>query len=67
VKEYKHTDAQSLVKEDTLYMKTFASKEDGDRYNMIIDIEKSDMEKFRLFCRMLRIGRMLASAKIDNR
>lgn len=48
-------------------MKTFASKEDADRYNMIIDIEKSDMEKFKLFCRMLRIGRMLASAKIDNR
>ena len=46
------------------YMKTFSSQEEAERYNMIQDLEKTDMEKFRLFCRMMRIGKMLSSAKI---
>ncbi len=27
----------------------------------------SDMEKFRLFCKMMRIGKMLSSAKITHK
>ena len=54
-----------MVEEPTTpYMKTFSSQEEAERYNMIENIEKSDMEKFRLFCRMMRIGKMLSSAKI---
>ena len=48
----------------TPYMRRFSSQEEADKFNMIQNIELSDMEKFRLFCRMMRIGKMLASAKI---
>ena len=46
------------------YVRHFSSKEEAGRYNMIQNIELSDMEKFHLFCRMMRIGKMLSSAKI---
>lgn len=48
----------------TPYMRTFSSQEEAERFNMIENIEMSDMEKFKSFCRMMRIGKMLASAKI---
>lgn len=55
----------SIVEEPAVpYMKTFSSQEEAERYNMIENLEKTDMEKFRLFCRMMRIGKMLSSAKI---
>jgi hypothetical protein len=58
-------DKASIVEEPASpYMRKFASQEEAERFNMIENIEKSDMEKFRLFCRMMRIGKMLASAKI---
>lgn len=64
-KEYKNEEKLSLAAEpDTPYMRTFSSQEEAERYNMIENVEKSDMEKFRLFCRMMRIGRMLSSARI---
>jgi len=46
------------------YMKTFSSQEEAERYNMIENLNKTDMERFRLLCRMMRIGKMLSSAKI---
>ena len=55
----------SMVEEPAApYMKTFSSQEEAERYNMIENLEKTDMEKFRLFCRMMRIGKMLSTAKI---
>jgi hypothetical protein len=45
-------------------MRTFSSQEEAERYNMIETLNKTDMEKFQLFCRMMRIGKMLSSAKI---
>jgi hypothetical protein len=55
----------SIVKESVSpYMKTFSSQEEAERYNMIENLEKTDMEKFRLFCRMMRIGKMLSTTKI---
>jgi hypothetical protein len=65
VKEYGENSKISIVKEeDSPYMKTFSSQEDAERYNMIENIRLNDMEKFKLFCRMMRIGKMLSSAKI---
>jgi hypothetical protein len=60
------TKAKELPAEEPAspYMRTFSSQEEAERFNMIENVEKSDMEKFRLFCRMMRIGKMLASAKI---
>jgi hypothetical protein len=49
---------------ETPYVRHFSSQEEAERYNMIQNIELSDMEKFHLFCRMMRIGKMLSSAKI---
>ena len=55
----------SIVQDpETPYIKHFSSQEEAERYNMIQNMELSDMEKFHLFCRMMRIGKMLSSAKI---
>jgi len=48
------------------FMKTFSSREEAELYRLKRDMERSDIEKFHLFCRMLRIGKMLSSAKIAN-
>lgn len=48
----------------TPYMKTFSSQEEAERYNMIKDLEKTDMEKFQSFCSMLRMQQIYRRAKI---
>ena len=30
-------------------------------------MQMSDMEKFRMFCRMMRVGKMLSSAKVTHK
>lgn len=52
------------VEEDEPFMMTFSSQDEAELYRLKKDINRSDMEKFRLFCRMIRIGKMLSSAKI---
>jgi hypothetical protein len=47
-----------------MYIKKFSSQEEAERYNMIQSLEMTDMQRFHTFCRMMRIGKMLASAKI---
>jgi hypothetical protein len=65
MKEYNPKENSFVVEEPSeVYMNQFSSQEEAERYNMIQDIERPDMEKFRLFCKMLRIGRMLSSAKV---
>ncbi len=55
----------SIVEEPaTPYMKTFSSQEEAERYNMIENLEKTDMEKFRSFCSMLRMQKIYSRAKI---
>ncbi|MBK8310991.1 MAG: hypothetical protein IPL04_08960 [Chitinophagaceae bacterium] len=64
MKRQEENKKDSIVEESkTPYMRTFSSQEEAERFNMIENLEKTDMEKFRLFCRMMRIGKML-SAKI---
>lgn len=46
------------------YVRRFSSQEEAEKFNMIENLRKTDMEKFQLFCRMMRIGKMLSSAKI---
>lgn len=48
------------------YVKTFSSQEEAERYNMIENIEKSDMDKFLSFCSMIRMQRLYSRAKIYN-
>ncbi len=57
----------SIVEEAaTPYMRHFSSQEEAERFNMIQNIERSDMEKFNLFCNMLRRQKMYSQAKIYN-
>ncbi|HQX97175.1 MAG: hypothetical protein IPN82_16555 [Chitinophagaceae bacterium] len=65
MKRQEENKKDSIVEESkTPYMRTFSSQEEAERFNMIENLEKTDMEKFRLFCRMMRIGKMLSTAKI---
>lgn len=64
MKQYEENDKVSKAEEEGPNMKTFSSQEEAERYNMIQNINLSDMEKFKSFCRMMRIGKMLSSAKI---
>ena len=65
MKQYKENDKISIVEEPaTPYMKTFSSQEEAEKYNMIQDLEKTDMEKFRSFCSMLRMQKIYRRAKI---
>ncbi len=65
MKEADKDHKQSIVEEPASpYMRTFSSQEEAEKFNMIENLQKTDMEKFQLFCRMMRIGRMLSSAKI---
>ncbi len=64
MKRQEENKKDSIVEESkTPYMRTFSSQEEAERFNMIENLEKTDMEKFRLFCRMMRIGKMLSTAK----
>ena len=65
MKRQEENKKDSIVEESkTPYMRTFSSQEEAERFIMIENLEKTDMEKFRLFCRMMRIGKMLSTAKI---
>ncbi len=57
----------SIVEEPaTPYMRKFSSQEEAERFNMIENLQKTDMEKFRSFCSMLRMEKIYRRAKIYN-
>lgn len=65
MKQYEENKKASTVQEEeTPFMRTFSSQEEAERFRMIEALNRTDMEKFRLFCRMMRISKMLSSAKI---
>lgn len=67
MKQYEENKKVSMVREDEEpFMMTFSSQEEAELYRLKKNMEKSDMEKFHSFCRMVRIGKMLSSAKIIN-
>ncbi|MBL7729694.1 MAG: hypothetical protein JNM88_00835 [Chitinophagaceae bacterium] len=53
-----------IAEEPSVPYRTFSSQEEAEKFTMVENLQKTDMEKFHLFCRMLRIGRMLSSAKV---
>lgn len=63
-KDSKMSMAEEPVAPYQVKMRSFSSQEEAEHYNMVQNIEMSDMEKFQSFCRMLRIGKMLSNAKI---
>ena len=46
------------------YIKTFSSQEEAEKYNMIENLKKTDMEKFQSFCEMLKLQKLYSRAKI---
>jgi hypothetical protein len=68
VEENKKNNESSVAVEPVIpSVRHFSSQEEAAHFNMIENLQKTDMEKFKLFCRMVRIGRMLASAKIQSK
>jgi hypothetical protein len=63
-KEKKNKKVSGTGKPILPLMKTFSSQEEAEKYNMIENLALTDMEKFHLFCRMMRIGKMLSTARI---
>jgi hypothetical protein len=53
-----------VAEDSTPYMRSFSSQAEAEEYNMKEALSMTDMQKFQMFCRMMRIGKMLASAKI---
>lgn len=60
-----NTVSQALEGECT-FMRTFSSQEEAELYRLKRDMERSDIEKFRLFTRMLRRNAMFKKAKISS-
>jgi hypothetical protein len=63
-KPIKHNNEKEVVNvveaSSATYMKSFSSQEEFERYRLQKNISMSDMEKFRKFCRLMRIGKMLS-------
>lgn len=61
----KQTDKIEKQNDQQIFMRTFSSQEEAELFRLKKDMERSDMEKFHMFCRMIRIGKMLSPAKIS--
>ena len=59
----KQTDKIEQQNDQKAFMRTFSSQEEAELFRLQRDMDRSDMEKFHMFCRMIRIGKMLSSAK----
>jgi len=68
VKKYEENKKDSEVHEDKEpFMMTFSSQEEAELFRLKRNMNRSDMQKFQLFCRMMRTGKMLSNAKIHNK
>ena len=66
-KQYKiHEIHNSLANEPENFMRTFSSQEEADNFRLQKSLERTDMERFQMLCRLMRIGKMLSKAKISN-
>lgn len=45
-------------------IQTFSSQEEAELYRLKRNLARSDMEKFEMLCRMMRIGKMLSPDNI---
>ena len=65
MKSYQHdnTENKNVVRENA---HNYATREALEEARLKEVLQMSDMEKFRMFCKMMRIGKMLASAKVTH-
>jgi hypothetical protein len=61
--QQEHNEEKNKVEEPT---QDYAAREALEEARLKEVLLMSDMEKFKLFCRMMRIGKMLASAKVTH-
>lgn len=54
-----HTTSNVVQEPSATFMRSFSSQEEAELYRLEKNLAMSDMEKFQLFCRLLRIGKML--------
>jgi hypothetical protein len=66
MKQYEENKTVSVVREEEPFMKTFSSQEEAELYRLKRDVNRSDMEKFKLFANMLRRNAMYRRAKISD-
>jgi len=67
VKTYKENSSISVAaEEEPAYMTTFSSQEEAELYRLKRDMNRSDMDKFRLFTQMLRRNAMYKRASISD-
>ena len=63
--KYKIADHTPLAvnEPEEVFMKSFSSQEEAEQYNLRKRLQKTDMERLQMLCRMIRIGKMLSEAK----
>ncbi|MDE1192298.1 MAG: hypothetical protein PW786_09185 [Arachidicoccus sp.] len=60
-------DVVNIVEESSAaFMKSFSSQEEAESYRLQKNLSMSDMEKFQMFCRLIRIGKMLSADNISH-
>ena len=62
--EYKNTSEDNSFLNE--HFVPYAQQMEVEKKRLLQNMTLSDMEKFRKFCRMMRIGKMLASAKVTH-
>lgn len=55
---------KNIVQEDT---PVYHSREEMENARLMKVLSMTDMDRFRMFCKMMRIGKMLSSAKVTHR
>lgn len=50
---------QPVLKKPDVFMRTFSSQEEADLFRLKKNLARTDMERFEMLCRMMRIGKML--------
>ncbi|MBO9619207.1 MAG: hypothetical protein J7539_09255 [Niabella sp.] len=62
-KKYPKNDAPlPLLQKPGAIMQTFSSQEEAELYRLKKNLARTDMERFQMLCRLIRIGKMLSSA-----
>ncbi|WP_008586476.1 hypothetical protein [Niabella soli] len=49
-----------LLQEPGAVMKTFSSQEEAELYRLKRNLARTDMERFQVMCRLIRVGKMLS-------
>mgnify|MGYP003582102654 CR=1 FL=1 len=57
---------QLVLNEPNPFMRTFSSQEEADLYRLKKNLARTDIERFEMLCRMMRIGKMLNPKNVNG-